>query len=728
MQVSIPALSEIKHYQLRACIGEGGFGQVFEAWDKKLQRSVAIKLVKNNGMPAQNANLAREARLAASLQHPAFVKIHSLEDDDNSQAIVMELVPGHTLKQLLQTRPLPLAQALAIVRQIAEAMQQAHHIGLAHGDLKPSNLMREPSGTVRILDFGLAAQCDPQATATVSQADPQGTIAYMAPERLLGAPLMPQADIYALGVILYELVAGQRPNAELGGLALAAAQVHSSSSNWHYPANMSAQLVQLIRAMTAREPSERLASMQQVCEQMNALRETKVESTTEDTTEGTAESLATEVPSVKSDKRRLQLPARKAWLGVAGLGLLLSALAWSKLPWPENIAKPAPPFSEAAAIKQGLASLKTPHRPGNIKDAISAFDQVLQHNPHHAAAAAGLAMAYIANFATDNRDESWLQKADAAAQQALKLDNQLALTHVAMGRVADAQQKYALALQEYERALQLEPSNLLASTGKIAILRHLSRVDEAIALARKGVQQFPQESLMLDELGLSYYVNNNFPAAEQAFRQSIQLHPDSAFAYANLYAVLLQQNRLDDAMRVLQDGLLVRPSAMLYGNLGTALFQRGDYIAAAEAFENAVSPTKGNPSYYLNWANLADTLLLIPGRAEETRHAYRKASNLAGQQLAKNPNDFTLVSRQGLYAARLAEKAQAETLLKRALQLAPNDANVHFRAGLAWELLGMRQNALQQLASAKKLGYPAHLIDAEPDLFALRRDPAYLTH
>src|SRR5471030_470797 len=157
----------LKHYQILSSLGDGGFGEVYEAWDNKLLRSVAIKRLKN----AQGAHsVLREAQLAASLQHAAFVKIYALEDDDASPSIVMELVRGQTLKQLLADARPTARQALAMVRQVAGAMREAHESGLVHGDLKPSNLMVEPSGTVRILDFGLATQDDAQATTSLQNA------------------------------------------------------------------------------------------------------------------------------------------------------------------------------------------------------------------------------------------------------------------------------------------------------------------------------------------------------------------------------------------------------------------------------------------------------------------------------------------------------------------------------------------------------------------------------
>jgi serine/threonine-protein kinase len=179
---------------------------------------------------------------------------------------------------------------------------------------------------------------------------------------------------------------------------------------------------------------------------------------------------------------------------------------------------------------------------------------------------------------------------------------------------------------------------------------------------------------------------------------------------------------------VLQRGLQLRPNSRLYTNLGNILFLRGDYVGAADAFENAVSPVHGDPGSYFKWANLGDTLLWIPGRAQEARRAYDKARRLLAPRLERAPNDVVLVSRMALYTARAGGKTDARTLAARAVELAPDSADVQFRAGLTYELLGQRTLALAAISKALNLGYPLKYVEAEPDLVALRRDPAYHTN
>ncbi|HEY5798919.1 MAG TPA: tetratricopeptide repeat protein, partial [Burkholderiaceae bacterium] len=159
-----------------------------------------------------------------------------------------------------------------------------------------------------------------------------------------------------------------------------------------------------------------------------------------------------------------------------------------------------------------------------------------------------------------------------------------------------------------------------------------------------------------------------------------------------------------------------------------ALYQREDYIGAVQAFEQAVSEAKGNPQDYLGWANLADTLLWIPGRTDDARKAYKRAIELLEPRLQRAPNDVMLVSRMGLYAARIGDKGKSALLTKNALAIAPKDPDVHFRSGLAYELNGQRDDALAALIRARELGYPQHLIDTNAELVDLRRDARYSQH
>ena len=720
-----PDSPQFQHYKILSRLGQGGYGEVFEAWDSKLRRKVAIKRHKGFDPLRDAASLVNEARLTASLQHPAFAQIFSIEEDDQSQAIVMELIEGQTWRQLAKENPPDLATVLGWMMQLAEAMQAAHESGLTHGDLKPSNLMLDPAGKVRILDLGLAFHDDAQTTTSVIQLEQQGTIAYMAPEVLLGAMPGRQTDIYAMGVILFELVTGARPFASMSGLALAAALMQSTSTDWVFPDSVPDDVVQLIRAMTARRPDQRLATMRHV-----GLR---VEACLEHMEPGLPLSgnPASDRPSKIASRgwpRRLTRLLRKRRAALITVAVLVLGVAgWQIATNTPLLGASTPTFSRAQAISRALTALQQFDQPERLESAARDFNFILELDPDNAAAVAGMSLVYSFRYLSDGQDETWLQRATASAQQALKLDSQLALSHAAQAWVLARQDQHASALAECERALALEPSHFFGTYCKAIALKRLRRYEEARQWIELAIQHNPGERVFADELGSVFFDEGKYAAAEQAFRHSITLQPDSAFAYASLNAALLRQNRSEEGLRILQQGLQVRPSGVLYTSLGNALFSRGDYVGAADAFERAVTPPTGNPNSYLRWANLADTLMWIPGRAEKARAAYQKALKLLEPRLKNATKDATLLSRMGLYSVRAGDNARAANLLRTAIALAPASPDVHFRAGLAYELLGERELALATLAQARKNGYPASAIESEPDLVALRRDSRYLS-
>lgn len=716
-----PGTAAIKHYQIVSCLGQGGFGKVFEAWDSKLQRSVAIKCLNADGLLSPAEDLTREARMAASLNHPAFVKIHALEDDDNSLAIVMELIKGKTLKQVIaHSQPNP-AQSLKIIRQIAEAMQQAHDLGLTHGDLKPSNIMLEPSGNIRILDFGLACKADPEATTSMLQQDPQGTIAYMAPERLLGAPLTPAIDVYALGVVFYELLTGKRPFADLSGLALAAALVQSSSDQWSYPADLSTALIYLIRRMTAKQSAQRLSTMAEVLVQLDAYKNGVTSEFVLAQPETEPQPTVINEPPKTSRKNKLKKAALFSFLviGCVVFGVWLTRnVLW-------HFEELIPRYSESQEMRLGMAALEQWDRPGSLDAAIKHFNNLAEQNPENAAAIAGLSIAYSFLYQGDKEDEVWLQKARASAQHAVMINDQLALSHTAMAIVLYFEGRSQSASHSLEIAQKFDPDNKFSWYLKFLLLKSSNDLEEARKWALYATERHPTWQAFWDALGEIYYKQGNYAEAEAAFRKSIAVEPNAAISYANLHAVLLHQNRVDEALQVLQQGLQVQPTFNLYTNLGNTLFSIKDYVGAVKAFEYAVSPDKGNPQSYIGWANLGDALLWAPGQSKGARDAYERAKNLLVQRLARAPSDAVLISRLGLYSARVGDRDSAIGLSEQALQLVPQDPAVRFRAGLVFELLGDRQRALNEISMAKSLGYPINLINAEPSLVALRRDPFY---
>lgn len=213
-------------YEIVTPIGEGGMGQVFRARDTKLDRDVAIKILPEAFAHDADrlARFTREAKTLASLNHPNIAAIYGLEESDGATALIMELVDGEDLSQRIAQGPTPIDETLPIAKQITEALEAAHEQGIIHRDLKPANIKLRPDGTVKVLDFGLAKAIEPAISSSpaasmsptitspaVTQAGiVLGTAAYMAPEQARGRTVDRRADIWALGVVLYELATGQK--------------------------------------------------------------------------------------------------------------------------------------------------------------------------------------------------------------------------------------------------------------------------------------------------------------------------------------------------------------------------------------------------------------------------------------------------------------------------------------------------------------------------------------
>jgi Tol biopolymer transport system component len=231
--MSLAAGTRLGPYEVLSAIGAGGMGEVYRAHDTKLNRDVALKILPEafSSDADRLARFEREAHVLAALSHPNIAAIYGLEDAGPSvRALVLELVDGPTLAERIVRGPIPLSEALPIIRQIAEALAAAHEQGIIHRDLKPANIKLRPDGTVKVLDFGLAKLASPvgsferietgatrssQLTDTTPAATEMGlvlgTTAYMSPEQATGQPIDKRTDIWSFGVVVCEMLTARRP-------------------------------------------------------------------------------------------------------------------------------------------------------------------------------------------------------------------------------------------------------------------------------------------------------------------------------------------------------------------------------------------------------------------------------------------------------------------------------------------------------------------------------------
>ena len=267
-------------YDVIAQLGVGGMGEVWRATDTNLKRAVAIKVLPE-AVAADRDRLARfqrEAEVLAALNHPNIAHIHGLEKSGGTTALVMELVEGPTLADRIARAPLPLDEALAIAKQITEALEAAHEQGIVHRDLKPANVKVREDGTVKVLDFGLAKALEPPGAVSgsasmsptiTSPAMTQagmilGTAAYMSPEQARGRAVDKRADIWAFGCVLYEMLTGRRVFAG-EDVSETLANVLKMEPAWEFlSAEVPARIQQVIRACLQKNAKQRIGDMQDV--------------------------------------------------------------------------------------------------------------------------------------------------------------------------------------------------------------------------------------------------------------------------------------------------------------------------------------------------------------------------------------------------------------------------------------------------------------------------------
>ncbi len=337
-------------YEITAKLGEGGMGEVYRAHDTKLERDVAIKVLPAAFVEDHErlARFEREAKLLAQLNHPNIAHIYGMEASGDSHALVMELVEGPTLAERLEQGPLPLDESLSLARQIAAALEEAHEKGIIHRDLKPQNIKASIEGKVKVLDFGLAKAMDPVGAASGAGSASQlaasptltlgatqmgvvlGTAAYMAPEQAKGFAVDKRADIWAFGVVLFEMLAGQRLFEGDSVPETLAGVLKSPIDLETLPAEVPAPLRRLLRRCLERNPRNRLRDIGDARLTIDEL----LSGSAAAASDGAFE------PGGAAARRRWPLP-----LGMAAALVVTAAAAW----WlASRLASPAPRAPGAA--------------------------------------------------------------------------------------------------------------------------------------------------------------------------------------------------------------------------------------------------------------------------------------------------------------------------------------------------------------------------------------------
>ena len=623
----------ISHYRILSKLGGGGMGVVYVAEDTHLGRRVAVKIPTASPENTQfRARFLREARAASALNHPHIASIYDYgETPDGHPFIVMELVSGEDLFHVLRRGPMPVAQSLRIVEEVAEALGEAHRQGIAHRDIKPSNIVLGERGEVKVLDFGLAKQMQEappsqDASTILTSATMQGTVLgtpqYMSPEQAKDAPLGPASDLFSLGAVLYECLAGKPAFSGANSVEVLAAVLHvDPPPPSQFNPQVTPEMDRIALKSLAKQPEARYQSADEMAADLRAA--------------ALALSPETEllpVPDVPSGTgHRLLWPVgRRAAIAVLALLAVAVLVGWWWLP--ARRYRPAP--DALRWYQEGVTAL----RDGTYYKASKALERAASSDSRFSMAHARLAEAWLELDYADQAKEEMLRAAPPGASSRLSTVDQLYLealqltmtgdfagavekyrdivrrtpegekadAYVDLGRACEKNEKLKEAVDSYREATRRQPQNPAAWL-RLAILdgRQMDRAKAAAAFGEaeslyrslsnlEGVTEvLYQRATLANRLGQSSEAQAQLQQALELCRTTGSLHQQ--------IVVLLQlsnvehwmngakaQDYASEAIDLARANGLENLTTRGLIDLGNAYFVKGENDEAAKYFTQAL--------------------------------------------------------------------------------------------------------------------------------------------
>ena len=666
----------ISHYRIIEKLGRGGMGEVYLAEDKRLARKVAIKFLPAEVATDERAKqrLLREAKTAATLDHPNICAIYEIGQEDNHSFIVLQYVEGETLASKLKRHLPDLREALAIAAQVADALNEAHAHGIIHRDIKPENIMLTARSQVKVLDFGLAKVAKVLSDSSIIETDTAsilsipgmviGTVPYMSPEQVRGEALDCRSDIFSFGTVLYELLSGRRPfearsPAEVISAILTAEPPPIRRSSLGHSGNAEEGL---IRKCLEKDPALRYQTMGDLIPDLRQIRD-EYESG-QFRPKDIAVGLKT--PPVITSPEVSRFWGSKLGLGLIGTSIVL-ALAGAAYVYSSRTVKHATASGAAVmsanstaydAYMRGMVKVGS-ENPADNQAAINLFEQATAADPRFASAYAELSRAYTIKaryVASDAERKKSYEDAEVAVDKALAIDPNLAEGHFARGLMLWTPYKrfpHAQAIQSYRRAIELNPN-----------------FDEA--------------------------------------------HHQLGFVYLHI-------GMLDKGQQEIEKALAINPSNTLARyRLGVIDMCRAKYAEAFQIFNS--TPLEQNPELLAFYTSNA---LFRLGRDEE-------ASALIERYFKDHSTDKggMVTSVKAVMLAKAGKNSEAEATIQHAIEIGRGYAHFHhtsYNIASAYALMKEPEQAVKWLQVTADEGFPNYpLFEGDAQLDNLKKDPRFM--
>jgi eukaryotic-like serine/threonine-protein kinase len=597
----------IGHYRIESLIGVGGMGVVYLAWDERLGRKVALKLLPQSMVAneAQLGRLKREARTASALNHPNIVTIHDIGEVDSIHYVATEFIEGTTLRERMTKGPIPPTEAMDIAAQVASALCVAHRAGIVHRDIKPENIMLRPDGYVKVLDFGIAKLAQQETLGTTTVPRPQvatqqsmvlGTTRYMSPEQAMAQQVDARSDLWSLGVVLYEMLAGRTPFEGETATNVIAAIFDSDPQPLKYRVPIVPPALQsLVDRSLRKDPAERYQTAEEMLSELRAIKEKadgiavlpfdnqSRDPDTDYLSDGIPESIINSL----SQLPQLRVMARSTVFSYKGKDvdprkvgddLGVGAVLMGRL-----IQR-----GDNLAIRTELV---------NVADGTELWGQ--QYNRK-------LADVFVVQeeIAREISEKLRLKLTGAERQQLAKrpTENLKAFQYYMQGQ-AYAQRSIRddllTAIRYYERAIEEDPNYALAYAGLadahaiLGIYGYIAPIE-----GRRKAEEAAHKALALDDnlaeahfaLSQAYiwFAPCNFSLGDGELRRAIELSPSLALAHLYLAVSLVRQGRLDESVEEFQNARELDPlSSIIARSAALPYYVKRDYARALELLRQA---------------------------------------------------------------------------------------------------------------------------------------------
>ena len=729
-------------YQIVRQIGAGGMGVVWLAEDSRLHRKVALKTVKSADADTSEGRqrLMREARAAAALNHPNIAAVHDVLDLDGQVIVVFEYVEGDTLAARIQRGPMVVTEVIEIGWQLADALAAAHAQGVIHRDLKPSNVVIAPDGRAKVLDFGIARLVP--AGADISASVPGtvgvglvGTPGYAAPEQYLSRNVDGRADLYALGVMIYEMITGVRPFPGTDAMELAAAVLQDDAppltpAGSRVPPRLEALVARLLQ----RDPYKRPSSGDEVLIELSPMRDT--------------ESSPLARRTVLLRRRIPALPIAAAAIAIVLIVAVMlrvpspapnrgnsQAPVVAVLPLSNTSGEPSNDYLGAGLAESLITSLASV--PSVTVLSRAAVEESRQQNPDRASFITALDASYVVtgsvqsvadrlrvtlNLERPDASVAWGRTVEGPTRDLFTLQTQLArlLTDAineqrpsserpTPASPSTASQPAQLAywkgkayldhrdqpgsiqgaIKEFQSALAADPRFAIAHAGLAEAqwamyvqTNDKTWAEQAVESTRVALSLEPDRPGLRYIAGLTLFRSGRYVEARQELERAVALQPTSDDATRLLGRVLMRIGQIDEGKARFQKALAIRPnSATLHSEMGLALYNASRFPEALAAFERAIAAAP-HSSVSLTQAGVASQAM---GDNAKALAFYEKAT-------AIQPRPETFSSMGTIYYGQ-GEYDKAARAYEAALLIRPLGAITHRNLGDAYSRLGRRDDA-----------------------------------